>query len=121
MFTEFNLNIPRKSDFFKNMFRVIRDTKNLFVERFTLDHQQGTGTTTTDPEIMGYHKLLTMKPIVVDTSPTGDQMPYPLEPDTFVAKVPAGAGIIFTEMVSGTLRLRYSTEVGGVIKRSTIR
>lgn len=119
MLNTWNPLIPRQSAWFYDIFYHLRLLKALFRGRFELDHYMDSVEDTTDPTADGYHKYVNMAPLVPNTLLPGDL--YPFDRTTETVKVPNGAGIVYTEMVDGKLRLRYTTEVRGKIVRSTLR
>jgi hypothetical protein len=122
MLNIWNPAIPRKTDWFYDVFKELRIVKGLFRERFELDHYSESAEDPTDPTCDGFHKFITLKPIVpnlLPTFPPGDL--YPVDWDNEVVKQPTDSGTIYMETVDGVPRLRYTTEVGGEIIRSTLR
>lgn len=122
MLSLWNPAIPRKANWFYDVFKELRTVKGLFRERFELDHYSESAEDPTDPTCDGYHKYITLKPIVpnlLPTYPPGDL--YPVDWVNEVVKQPTNSGTIYMETVDGTPRLRYTTEVSGEIIRSTLR
>lgn len=119
MLNLWNPAIPRKSAYFRDVFRELRTIKELFRERMELDHYMASEEDPDDPACDGYHKFLTLMPGVVNLNL--DQHPYPFDWDEGKAKMPTASGMLFMEEVDGIRRLRYSTEVDGEIIRSTLR
>lgn len=59
-FDQFDVTYPFKTEYFKNIFSVLRARRKQFKERFELDHYMDGELDTTLPTADGYHKQLTM-------------------------------------------------------------
>ena len=104
MLSQFITTSPTPADYFKNIFSNLRQIKELFEERYILDHYLNeTDTADTDG-----HNKLTMKAITVDMFT--DKMPYPMNWETGEAELPDNTGILFVKNVSGAERLCFATK-----------
>ena len=116
MLSAFITTSPTPADYFKNIFSNLRQIKDLFEERYILDHYlNDTDTADTDG-----HNQLTMMSITVDMFT--DKMPYPMNWNTGEAELPDDTGILFVKNVSGAEKLCFATHnSSGTLTENIIR
>ncbi|GEM_PF-2802144 len=104
MLSEYKISTPYPTDYFSQVFANLRFTKEMFEERYTLDHHLNE----TDTALTDGHDKLTMKGITINT--LVDKMPYPINPETGVAELPANGVILFCKLVNGKCQLTYAAK-----------
>ena len=104
MHSIYNVSTPFPTDYFSQIFANLRLIKTLFEERYTLDHYLNDE----DLNPTDGHNKVTMKGITVNM--LEDRMPYPLNPETGTAQLPANAGIVFNKIVEGNSKLCFATK-----------
>jgi hypothetical protein len=104
MLDELITSTPYPTDYFNQIFANIRAVKNLFQERYELDHKINT----TDTALTDGHNRLTFKTITINMY--ADQTPYPMNWTTGVAEIPYQAGILFCKTVGTSVKLCYAVK-----------
>lgn len=116
MFDEYKTTTPYPTDYLSQIFSNIRQIKNLFEERYTLDHHLNGS----DKSLSDGHNKLTMKAITVDMYI--DKSPYPINPATGIAQLPDNGAILFCKLVNGSHKLAYSVKDNtGTVKEIILR
>ncbi len=116
MQSEYKLSTPYPTDYFSQIFANLRLVKEMFEERYTLDHHLNE----TDTALTDGHDKLTMKGITVNT--LADKMPYPMNPTTGIAELPANGAILFCKVVNGNCKLIYAAKDNtNTLKEITLR
>ena len=107
MLSSFDIITPLKTEFFSQIFAVIRSRKQQFLERYELDHYMDGELDTNEPNADGYHKHLTMSEYS-ETNYIGTTV---YEPEGF-----DDAGIVFVSNDAGTIKLNYKDSEGNVVE-----
>ena len=116
MLNEYKLSTPFPTDYFSQIFANIRYIKARFAERYILDHHFNN----TDTTISDGHDKVTMFAITKNT--LADKEPYPLNPATGIAQLPANCGMLWIKNVSGSAKLCYSgNNLSNTLKEITLR
>jgi len=102
MLTPYSTTTPRNIDFLSDIYTELRLIKQLFEERYILDHHMNMiNTADTDA-----HNKVTMKGITVNMYADGE--PYVMNYGTMVAQLPANGTILFIKKIANENRLCYA-------------
>jgi len=104
----FETSTPTKFNLFSEIFKNIRDRKEQFKDRFTLDHYMDEELDTTLPNADGYHRKVVLDEYIEYTDTIEGHIPTAYEPSAMTS-----AGIIYVKLVSGVPRIHFknSTKV----------
>lgn len=116
MHSEYLTSTPRPTDYFSQIYANLRLIKQLFEERYILDHHMNMDD---DTDSDGHDKI-TIQGITVDMY--ADSRPYPMNWITGIAQLPESGTILFCKKVGNNNKLCYACkDINGNLKEIILR